>query len=43
MTEVELSDLFFSWLCGFGNRVKTMESELAAKYVAYQDKIRSLY
>ncbi len=43
MTEVELSDQFFSWLCAFGNRVKIMEPELAEKYVAYLDKIRSLY
>ena len=43
MTEVELSDQFFSWLCGFGNRVKIMEPELAAQFTAYLDKIRSLY
>lgn len=43
MTEVELSDQFFSWLCGFGNRVKIMEPELAEKFTAYLDKIRSLY
>ena len=43
MTEVELSDQFFSWLCGFGNRVKIMEPEIAAKFTAYLDKIRSLY
>lgn len=43
MTEVELSDQFFSWLCGFGNRVKIMEEDIAEKYIAYLDKIRSLY
>ena len=43
MTEVELSDQFYAWLCGFGNRVKIMEPELAAKYTAYLDKIRNLY
>lgn len=43
MTEVELSDQFSSWLCGFGNRVKIMEPELAEKFTAYLDKIRSLY
>ena len=42
-TEVELSDQFFSWLCGFGNKVKIMEPELAEKFTAYLDKIRSLY
>ena len=43
MTEVELSDQFYAWLCGFGNRVNIMEPELAEKYTAYLDKIRSLY
>ena len=43
MTEVELSEQFFSWLCGFGNRVKIMEPELVEKFTAYLDKIRSLY
>ena len=43
MTEVELSEQFFSWLCGFGNRVKIMEPEIAAQSTAYLDKIRSLY
>ncbi len=43
LTEVELSDQFFSWLCGFGNKVKIMEPELAEKYMAHLDKIRSLY
>ena len=43
LTEVELSDQFFSWLCGFGNRVKIMEPEIAEKFTAYLDKIRSLY
>ena len=43
LTEVELSDQFFSWLCGFGNRVKIMEPEIAENFTAYLDKIRSLY
>ena len=43
LTEVELSDQFFAWLCGFGNRVKIMEPELAEKFTAYLDKIRSMY
>ena len=43
LTEVELSNQFFSWLCGFGNKVKIMEPELAEKYMAHLDKIRSLY
>lgn len=43
LTEVELSEQFFSWLCGFGNRVKIMEPEITAQFTAYLDKIRSLY
>lgn len=43
LTEVELSDQFFSWLCGFGNRVKIMEPEIAERFTTYLDKIRSLY
>ena len=43
MTEVELSEQFFSWLCGFGNKVKIMDEAIAAEFTAYLDKIRSLY
>lgn len=43
ITEVELSDQFFSWLCGFGNKVKIMDPAIAEKFTAYLDKIRSLY
>ena len=43
MTEVELSDQFFSWLCGFGNRVKILDSDIADQFTAYLDKIRKLY
>ena len=43
MTEVELSDQFFSWLCGFGNRVKIMEPEIAAQFMTYLDKIIANY
>lgn len=43
LTEVELSNQFFSWLCGFGNRIKIMEPEIAAEFTAYLDKIRGMY
>lgn len=42
-TRVEISDQFFSWLCGFGKRVKIETPEVAAAFVAYLDKIKELY
>ena len=42
--EVELSKQFFSWLCGFGNKVKIIGPEFVIEeFTAYLDKIRSLY
>lgn len=42
--EVELSDQFFSWLCGFGNKVKIIGPDFVIEeFTAYLDKIRSLY
>ena len=41
--EVEISDQFFGWLCGFGDRVKIIESEIAKEFAAYLDKIKRLY
>ncbi len=42
--EVELSDQFFSWLCGFGNKVKIIGPEFVIEqFTEYLDKIRSLY
>ena len=42
--EVELSDQFFSWLCGFGNKVKIVGPEFVIEeFTAYLDKIRSMY
>ncbi len=42
--EVELSDQFFSWLCGFGNKVKIIGPDFAAEqFRDYLDKIRALY
>lgn len=42
--EVELSKQFFSWLCGFGNKVKIIGPEFVKEeFTAYLDKIRALY
>lgn len=42
--EVELSDQFFSWLCGFGNKVKIVGPDFVIEeFTAYLDKIRSMY
>ncbi len=41
---VELSDQFFSWLCGFGNKVKILWPEsVIDEFKEYLDKIRTLY
>ena len=43
-TEVEISDQFFAWLCGFGRRVKIMGPDSAIiAFSEYLDKIRCLY
>ena len=43
--EVELSDQFFAWLCGFGNRVKIIggPDEAIQQFKDYLDKIREMY
>lgn len=42
--EVELSDQFFSWLCGFGNKVKIIGPDFVIEqFTEYLDKIRSMY
>lgn len=42
--EVELSDQFFSWLCGFGNKVKIIAPDFVIEeFTAYLDKIRAVY
>ena len=42
--EVELSDQFFGWLCGFGNKVKMIAPDFAIEdFTAYLDKIRTVY
>ena len=43
--EVELSDQFFAWLCGFGNRVKIIggPEDAIQQFRDYLDKIRDMY
>lgn len=41
--DVEVSDQFFAWVCGFGKRIKIETPEIAEKYRAYLDKIREMY
>ena len=43
--EVELSDQFFAWLCGFGNRVKIIggPEDAIQQFKDYLDKIRDMY
>ena len=42
--EVEISDQFFGWLCGFGKKIKIIApSGVAESFAEYIDKIRSLY
>ena len=43
-TEVDISDQFFAWLCGFGRKVKIMGPEsVITAFSEYLDKIRSMY
>ena len=42
--QVEISDQFFGWLCGFGRRAKiTSPERVEERFKEYIDKIRSLY
>ena len=41
---VEISDQFFGWILGFGNRVKLLEPlSVKEQFAAYIDKIRNMY
>ena len=41
---VEISDQFFGWLCGFGNKAKIISPpDITEKFTAYIEKIRKLY
>lgn len=42
--EVELSEQFYSWLCGFGRRVKVIGPQFVVdEFTAFLDKIRQMY
>ena len=42
--EVELSEHFYAWLCGFGNKAKIIGPDFVIEeFTAYLDKIRSMY
>ena len=44
ITQVEISDQFFGWLCGFGKRVKILEPQsVVEKFANYVEGIHSLY
>jgi len=41
---VSVSNQFFGWLCGFGNKVKILSpSQTAEEFKAYLDKMRGMY
>ena len=42
--EVEISDQFFSWVCGFGNKAKILGPDFVVdEFREYLDKIRGMY
>ena len=42
--DLEISDQFYGWLCGFGKRVKILSPATAAEeYKAYLEKISTMY
>lgn len=41
--EVEISDQFFSWITGFGNKVVIETPSIAEQFMAFLDKIKSKY
>ena len=43
-TDVEVSDQFFAWVCGFGKKAKIIGHEdVVEEFKAYLDKIREMY
>ena len=43
-TEIDISDQFFAWLCGFGRKARIMGPEPVIKeFQEYLDKIREMY
>ena len=44
MTKIQISDAFFSWICGFGKMSKIIEpQEVQEEFKQYLDKIRTMY
>lgn len=43
VTDVEVSDQFFSWLCGFGKKVKVETPDVAEAYAEHLAKITKMY
>ena len=41
--DIEVSDQFFAWVCGFGNRIRIETPDIAALYATFIDKIREMY
>lgn len=43
-TDIEISDQFFGWICGFGNKAVIMAPEsIKNQFIEYIDKIKSKY
>ena len=44
VTEVDISDQFFGWLLGFGNKVRIMGPDsVIIEFTTYLDKVRKMY
>lgn len=41
--DIEVSDQFFAWVCGFGKRIRIETPDIAALYANFLDKIRKMY
>ena len=42
--EIDISDQFFGWLCGFGDKVKILEPDtVRQEFTEFIDRIRSIY
>lgn len=41
--DIEVSDQFFAWICGFGKRIRIETPNIAALYADFLDKIRKMY
>ena len=42
-TEVEISPLFFAWICGFGSKAKISTPIVAEQFAAYLSEIQDMY